>query len=260
MQYYGNMGPFSPTNFKGTANINGVPMFVTKLPLTIGGLAGEDIPFGRVVSIDPTDRRHFVLGIPTGNVVKGVSMFDPSISRADPGMNNKYFAGRPCTATTLGILDINEYDISKNPPVEGSAVWCRNNDGVLAFNDGTDISASGYTRLNAYVYESYDPNGAKVFFNVPFVTTQTQETVTVGATPTATPAAGAVASGSTVTLATTTANGKIYYTLDGTAPTGQSTEYTGPLTITGAVTIKAITGATDQTSASAVLTSAYTIA
>ena len=55
-----NMGPFKPVSLKGNAFVNGVPMFVNKLPMTLGGVAGENVKFGRVCSVDPTDRRHFV--------------------------------------------------------------------------------------------------------------------------------------------------------------------------------------------------------
>ncbi|MFJ5714125.1 endonuclease [Neobacillus sp. NPDC093127] len=57
---------------------------------------------------------------------------------------------------------------------------------------------------------------------------------------TATPEAGAVAAGTTVTLATATADAKIYYTTNGTEPTAASTAYTAPIAINGAVTIKAV--------------------
>ena len=30
-----NMGPFAPTSFKGGAAVNGVPVFVDKMPLTL---------------------------------------------------------------------------------------------------------------------------------------------------------------------------------------------------------------------------------
>lgn len=259
MNYYGNMGPFDPVSFKGNANVNGVPVFVDKLPLTIGGIAGEDVKFGRVVSINPLNRREFVMGIKSGYVVKGISMMDPTIMRADPAQQDYYFAGRPMTATTLGILDIHEYDLTQSAPLEGSTVWCREADGVLAFNDGTDLSSSGYTRLNAFVYESLDPNGAKVFFNLPLVSTQVRETSSAAGAPTATPAAGAVSSGTTVTLASTTAGAKIFYTTDGTAPDMSSSIYTGPITITAAVTIKAIAVA-EGSDPSTTLTAAYTIA
>lgn len=78
------------------------------------------------------------------------------------------------------------------------------------------------------------------------------------ATPTANPEAGAVASGTTVALHSTTEGAKVYYTVDGSNPTQSSTEYTEPVEITGAVTIKAKAYAPGHT-ASDTLTAAYTI-
>lgn len=261
MSEYMNMGPFSPASFKGGATVNGVPVFVDKLPLTLGGIAKEDLPFGRVVSIDPSTpagRREFSLGCPAGNIVKGIVMLNPAIMRADPAMQDYFFAGRPATIACFGIVEISEYDITKSVPVEGSTVWANNTNGLLAFNDGTDISSAGYTKLNAYVYESFDPNGAKIFFNVPFTVTQTAESVTAVATPTATPSAGAVAADTEVVLATTTPGATIYYTTDDTTPTMSSTVYTAKIKITAATTIKAI-AVKEGLAGSAMLTAAYTI-
>ncbi len=260
MDYYGNMGPFDPVSFKGNAAITGVPVFVDKLPLTIGGIAGENVLFGRVVSIDPaTNRREFKMGVSAGRVIKGIAMLDPTIMRADPAQQKYYFAGRPMTATTVGIIEIRDYDLTQSAPMEGSTVWCRNSDGVLAFNNGTDISASGYTKLNAWVYETLDPNGAKVAFGLPsFTVAQTRETVSKTATPTATPAAGAVTSGTEVALTTTTPEAVIHYTTDGSTPSDQSAVYEGPIAVTANVTIKAVAVA-EGYDPSTVLTAAYTI-
>lgn len=258
-KWYGNMGPFgSEPILKGNAKIHGVPTFIKELPLTKGGIAGEDLPFGRIVSIDPAvNRREFVLGWKTGQVVQGLVMLSPTQMIADPAMNNYYFAGRPVTITTMGLVDILEYDTSQGAPVEGSTVWFRNKDGVLAFNDGTDISASGYTKLNAFVYESIDPNGAKVWFGLPLVSTTVRETVAKAATPVATPAAGAVDAGTFVELSSTE-EGTIYYTVDGSAPSELSNVYTGPIAISAAVTIKAINVVPGK-DPSTVLSAAYTI-
>lgn len=258
-KWYGNMGPFKPVSLKGNAHVNGVPTFIDKLPLTIGGIAGEDLKFGRVVSIDPSaKRRTFVAGIPSGNIVKGVTMLDPTIMVTDPGMNDYYFAGRPVTATTMGLIDILEYDTTQDSPAEGSTVWCRNSDGVLAFNDGTDISGSGYTKLNAFVYESLDPNGAKVWFGLPLVAEQTRETVGDAATPTSSVPAGAVAAGTSIELSCATPGARIFFTTDGETPDMNSDEYSDPIVITSAVTIKAI-AVVEGYDPSAVGSFAYTI-
>ena len=263
MNYYGNMGPFDPVSFKGNAKVTGVPVFVDKLPLTQGGIAGEDVKFGRVVSIDPsTNRREFKMGTAAGRIIKGIAMLDPTIMRVDPAQQNYYFAGRPMTITTVGIIEIHDYDATKSAPMEGSTVWCRNADGVLAFNDGTDISASGYTKLNAYVYETLDPNGAKVAFGLPsFTVSQSRETVTKVATPAASPAAGSVTSGTKVSLSCSTNGAVIHYTLDGSTPNELSPIFDPdkPIVVTASVTVKAVAVA-EGYDPSSVLTAAYTVA
>ena len=80
---------------------------------------------------------------------------------------------------------------------------------------------------------------------------------TTVAAPTATPAAGEVVSGTTVALATETADAAIYYTTDGSTPTAESTAYTGAIEITAETTIKAI--AIKNEVSSEVATFAYTI-
>ena len=60
------------------------------------------------------------------------------------------------------------------------------------------------------------------------------------ATPAFSVAAGAVNSGTEVTITCGTEGAKIYYTKDGTAPTASSTEYTAAISVTAAVTLKAI--------------------
>ena len=78
------------------------------------------------------------------------------------------------------------------------------------------------------------------------------------ATPTADPAAGAVAADTEVTLETTTEGAVIYYTLDGSEPTAQSALYDDPIVIDVAKTVKAIAVRPGMNN-SDVLTAAYTI-
>lgn len=79
------------------------------------------------------------------------------------------------------------------------------------------------------------------------------------ATPVADPVAGEVADNSTVELSCTTDGSTVYYTVDGSTPDDTATEYTEPIVITDAVTIKAIAYKGAMTP-SEVLSSAYTIA
>jgi hypothetical protein len=81
------------------------------------------------------------------------------------------------------------------------------------------------------------------------------------ARPIARPAAGAVATGTEITLSTTTADAEIWYTVNNSAPakngTG-STEYAFPIPITAAVTIKAI-AVKDTMDDSGIMEASYTV-
>jgi uncharacterized protein len=114
--------------------------------------------------------------------------------------------------------------------------------------DKTLVRQSSITKGDTITSDNFDPS---VEWDVKAKDTFTflgSHTMDGGSTPvetkvaniTATPAAGAVAAGTTVELKTATAGAEIFYTLDGTDPTATSTKYTAPITIDAAKTIKAI--------------------
>ena len=70
--------------------------------------------------------------------------------------------------------------------------------------------------------------------------TVTDEGSKIVATPVFSVESGAVDSGTEVTITCSTEGAKIYYTTDGTEPTASSTEYTAAISVTEAVTLKAI--------------------
>ncbi|MBQ4206144.1 MAG: chitobiase/beta-hexosaminidase C-terminal domain-containing protein, partial [Bacteroidales bacterium] len=78
------------------------------------------------------------------------------------------------------------------------------------------------------------------------------------ATPTFTPAAGMYISAQTVSLACATEGATIYYTLDGTEPTTESTVYADPFTVSLTTTLKAF-AVKEGMNNSAVATAEYTI-
>ena len=78
------------------------------------------------------------------------------------------------------------------------------------------------------------------------------------ATPAFSVESGAVNSGTSVTITCSTDGAKIYYTTDGTEPTASSTEYTAAISVTEAVTLKAI-AVKDGMNDSAVASASYLI-
>jgi hypothetical protein len=76
--------------------------------------------------------------------------------------------------------------------------------------------------------------------------------------PTLSPGGGNYASAQSVTMADTTPNAVIHYTLDGSNPTTASTKYSGAVSITASTTVKALAVASGYTT-SAVTTATYTI-
>ena len=78
------------------------------------------------------------------------------------------------------------------------------------------------------------------------------------ATPEFSVDSGEVDSGTEVTITCSTEGAKIYYTTDGNEPTASSTEYTAAISVTEAVTLKAI-AVKDGMNNSAVASASYTI-
>lgn len=78
-------------------------------------------------------------------------------------------------------------------------------------------------------------------------------------TPTFSPAAGEVASGTEVTISCATGGATIHYTIDGTDPTSSSASYSSPISITATTTIKAI-AVKDGMADSEIATATYSVA
>jgi beta-glucanase (GH16 family) len=82
--------------------------------------------------------------------------------------------------------------------------------------------------------------------------------VQAAATPTISPAAGTYTSTQSVTITDSTVGATIYYTVNGTAPTTSSTQYTSAISVSSTQTVEAIAAATGYSN-SAVASATYTI-
>ncbi|OBR93301.1 N-acetylmuramoyl-L-alanine amidase LytC precursor [Clostridium ragsdalei P11] len=138
------------------------------------------------------------------------------------------------TAITEIDADSVKIDKSKYTISDGKIEF---NAGVLGYGTHSiQIKANGYTTASV---------------------TQTVKGDQVAA-PTASPAGGAVAEGTTVSLSTATDGAAIFYTINGRTPTTSDTYYNGPITINASTTIKAI-AVKDGMENSSVMSDSYTI-
>lgn len=93
-------------------------------------------------------------------------------------------------------------------------------------NNGSPFSCYASGQMDVYLYKAGD---------VPTPPTPTENV----ATPTFSPVAGSYTSAQTVSIACTTEGATIYYTLDGTTPTTESTVYAEAFTVSETTTVKA---------------------
>jgi hypothetical protein len=254
MSSFANMGPFNPVNFKGGDKVNAVPLFISKLPFMLGGIAGADNYFGRLVSVNPAGNiRVLEAGIPGGYTPRGILVADPMILAADPAMNELYYEGRPASFVVYGAIELRKYLLAESKvPVLGSTIWAKDATGEIVFDAHDVASKTGFTKLNAHVLEVKQPNGVAIWLDYPIATqASTPEasvaTPTAVSDPTAPTGTGTsadpydVSSGTIVTIATTTPGAVIRYTVDGSVPLDTSPIFPAEgLTITDTVRVRAM--------------------
>lgn len=132
---------------------------------------------------------------------------------------------------------------------DGTSIVGRNNF-TITFENGENCTIIGIVNL-------YTTSGTTTLQFYP-TTIEVGEVLEQAEAPVFSVAAGEIAVGTEVTITTATEGAKIYYTLDGTAPTAESTEYTAPVAITEACTLKAIAIAEGMLD-SPVTTAKYTV-
>ena len=123
--------------FKGQLALNAQAVPLQEGYLKLGGIVdatnqSAGLSFGVVVSAPATDPTAIVAGKGSGNVIRGISVFDDAIAQNAPAHPNKYLAGMPCAFITKGLVKIQSWESGKDP-VLGYKVQFKDDDGTIGF-------------------------------------------------------------------------------------------------------------------------------
>lgn len=158
--------------FKGQLKLNAEAVPLQEGYLKLGGFvdpnATKGLEFGKVVSVDPDEPDTFIAGTASGQVVRGVAVFDDAIAQNAPGHPNSYLPGLPCAALNHGFMWLGSWEKDATGAID-PAIGC-----VVIFKDTTgDIefiasgaAPTGYTILAGASVRDVDADkGALIYLN-----------------------------------------------------------------------------------------------
>ena len=151
--------------FKGQLALNAQAVPMQEGYLKLGGIVdatnqANGLAFGVVVSAPADDPTAIVAGKGSGNVVRGISVFDDAIAQNALGHPGKYLAGMPCAFIAKGIVKMQSWETGKDPVI-GYKVEFKNSDGQIGFV-ASSAGASHTLLAGATVVEVTD-DGAYVW-------------------------------------------------------------------------------------------------
>ena len=167
----------------------------------------------------------------------------------NPASGSEVEAGTEITVTANRQTDIFYNLYADEAAADADEAFVLNAKEVV--EDGMPVITEG----NIYLRCAVSDKGEMTYFNATYTLKEKQ--VDPVEAPVFNPAAGAVKKGTKVSIACATEGAVIYYTVDGTEPTAESTEYKDEIEITANVTVKAI--AIKGEAKSEVVEAAYTI-
>ena len=151
--------------FKGQLKLNAQAVPMQEGYLKLGGIVdatnqSAGLPFGVVVSAPADAPAAIVAGKGSGNIVRGISVFDDAIAQNALGHPDKYLAGMPCSFIAKGLVKVQSWETGKDP-VLGYKVQFKDADGKIGFVSSS-ADASHTLLAGATVVEVTD-DGAYVW-------------------------------------------------------------------------------------------------
>lgn len=139
--------------FKGQLALNAQAVPMQEGYLKLGGIVdatnqSSGLTFGVVVSAPADDPSAIVAGAGSGNVIRGISVFDDAIAQNAPAHPNKYLAGMPCAFIAKGLVKVQSWETGKDPVI-GYKVQFADSTGAIGFvsssADGSHTLLAGAT-------------------------------------------------------------------------------------------------------------------
>jgi hypothetical protein len=206
------------------------------------------------------------------NLTSGRDTLGPAVKFVVPVVTNgKVYVGAQKEVDVFGLLNGENYAAAPTMTP-----------GAGTYTQSAQVAMSSSTP-NATIYYTTDgstPSTGSTLYSAPITLTVSQTLTAIAvapgfiqstatsnayvistqtAPPQFTPPSGSYATAQTVTIADSTANSVIYYTLDGSTPTHSSPVYSGPITVSNTESIQAIASAPPLND-SPVMIASYTIA
>ncbi|MCQ2309273.1 MAG: chitobiase/beta-hexosaminidase C-terminal domain-containing protein [Bacteroidales bacterium] len=205
-------------------------------------------------------------GFKIGNVLSGTVTCKVQLYNGSAELTNLTATTSGLTVTTGGTITPTEVSIADLSGVNTGAVIIASNviytgsDNV--FSDGENTIKAYYTFMTLPSFtngDRYNLTGVYIQYNntKEIAPRSGDDIVLIVAAPTFTPEGGNYNAAQTVEITSATAGAAIYYTLDGSDPTVESTLYSAPIELTSNTTLKAI--AAKAGSVSEIATAVYTI-
>lgn len=123
--------------FKGQLALNAQAVPLQEGYVKLGGIVdatnqSAGLKFGVVVSAPAADTTAIVAGKGSGNIIRGISVFDDAVAQNAPAHPDKYLAGMPCAFIAKGLVKVQSWETGKDPVI-GYKVQYADATGVISF-------------------------------------------------------------------------------------------------------------------------------
>lgn len=150
--------------FKGSQKLNAQAVPLQEGYLKLGGIVDSTqtsgLTFGVVCSASADTPAQIVAGKGSGNVIRGIVVFDDAIAQNALAHPNKYLTGMPCAFIAKGLVKIMSWETDKDP-VLGYKVQYKDDDGIIGFVSSS--ADAGHTLLDGAKVVEVTDDGAYVW-------------------------------------------------------------------------------------------------